>query len=107
VFGGTSVAAPIIAATFALAGNTGVATGSTTTNVDRLNSYPYAAVAASSPTWPASLNDVTTGKNKNTCGGATKNYLCNAGPGYDGPTGLGTPNGVAAFAPPPPPPPAP
>ena len=24
-------------------------------------------------------------------------YLCNAGVGYDGPTGLGTPNGTSAF----------
>jgi hypothetical protein len=24
-------------------------------------------------------------------------YLCTAGPGYDGPTGLGTPNGTAGF----------
>ncbi|MFL5841873.1 MAG: peptidase S8, partial [Thermoleophilaceae bacterium] len=24
-------------------------------------------------------------------------YLCTAGSGYDGPTGLGTPNGAAAF----------
>ncbi|OLE30190.1 MAG: hypothetical protein AUG44_01880 [Actinobacteria bacterium 13_1_20CM_3_71_11] len=35
-------------------------------------------------------------------------YLCTGGPGFDGPTGLGTPNGVAAFTagssqPPPPP----
>ena len=28
------------------------------------------------------------------CGGG---YLCTAGPGYDGPTGLGTPNGIGAF----------
>ncbi len=24
-------------------------------------------------------------------------YLCTAGPGYDGPTGLGTPNGTGGF----------
>ncbi len=28
------------------------------------------------------------------CGGR---YLCTAGTGYDGPTGLGTPNGTGAF----------
>jgi hypothetical protein len=39
------------------------------------------------------LNDVTAGSNGN-CGGS---YLCTAGPDYDGPTGLGTPNGALAF----------
>ncbi|MFE4872327.1 peptidase S8, partial [Streptomyces sp. NPDC056682] len=47
-------------------------------------SYPYAH--------PGSLNDVTSGAN-----GSCSNYLCKAGTGYDGPTGLGTPNGTAAF----------
>ena len=42
-----------------------------------------------------SLNDVTTGSNKHwDCGG---DYLCTAGKGYDGPTGLGTPNGLGAL----------
>ncbi|HVD00823.1 MAG TPA: S53 family peptidase [Candidatus Dormibacteraeota bacterium] len=74
VFGGTSVASPIIASVFALAG--GVTTYSA--------SYPYGH--------SSSLNDVTSGSNGN-CG----NILCNAGPGWDGPTGLGTPNGIGAF----------
>ena len=29
--------------------------------------------------------------------GSCSTYLCNAGPGYDGPTGLGTPCGTGAF----------
>ena len=37
--------------------------------------------------------DVTQGAN----GTCTAAYLCHAGPGYDGPTGLGTPNGTNAF----------
>jgi hypothetical protein len=37
---------------------------------------------------------VTSGSNE-TC---SPSYLCTAGAGYDGPTGLGTPNGVAAFS---------
>src|SRR5205814_520324 len=41
------------------------------------------------------LNDVVSGSN-GSCGGS---YLCTAKAGYDGPTGLGTPNGVRAFAP--------
>jgi hypothetical protein len=38
------------------------------------------------------LFDVTSGSN-----GACGTYLCTAVSGFDGPTGLGTPNGVAAF----------
>ncbi len=49
---------------------------------------------------PASLNDVTEGFDWNafdetgTSECAPNEYLCNAEVGYDGPTGLGTPNGV-------------
>ena len=38
------------------------------------------------------LFDITTGSD-----GGCGNVLCNAGPGWDGPTGLGTPNGVSAL----------
>lgn len=76
VFGGTSVSSPIIASVYALAGNAGsVAYGS----------YPYGHTS--------SLNDVTSGSN-GSCAGS---YLCTAGPGYDGPTGFGTPNGTGGF----------
>jgi subtilase family serine protease len=74
VFGGTSVATPIIASTFALAGNT----------ADNNDTHLYSNAA--------SLNDVTSGSNGN-CG----KPLCTAGTGWDGPTGLGSPNGIAAF----------
>ncbi len=74
--GGTSASSPIIASVYALAGNTGSIT---------YGSYPYSHTA--------SLNDVTSGSN-GSCGGT---YLCTAGTGYDGPTGLGTPNGTGAF----------
>ncbi|MGH3780788.1 MAG: Ig-like domain repeat protein [Pseudonocardiaceae bacterium] len=77
VYGGTSVAAPLIASVYALAGNPGA--------TDSPNSYPYAHTGA--------LNDVTTGNN-GPCGAP----LCTAGTGYDGPTGLGTPQGTSAFA---------
>ena len=75
-FGGTSVSAPIIASVYALAATT------PTTNAASL---PYANTA--------SLFDVTSGSN-GSCGGS---YLCTGKIGYDGPTGLGTPNGTAAF----------
>jgi N-acetylneuraminic acid mutarotase len=77
VYGGTSASAPIIAGVFADAGQPVAGTYP--------SSYPYAN--------PAGLNDVTAGNN-GTCSPA---YLCTAGAGYDGPTGLGTPHGVAAF----------
>src|SRR5205823_12556527 len=92
VYGGTSAAAPIVAAIYALAGTPGA--------TDYPAAYPYAH--------PGNLFDVTTGTN-GSCAGA----VCAAGTGWDGPTGLGSPNGVAAFkaggttTPPPPPPTAP
>jgi subtilase family serine protease len=82
VYGGTSVSSPIIASVFALAGNTGVAFSGST---------PYPA----SRLWAATsgLNDATSGSN----GTCTTSVWCTAGTGWDGPTGLGTPNGVGAF----------
>jgi subtilase family serine protease len=75
VFGGTSVGAPIVASVYALAGNADSLTGAQSTYAPR-----------------ASLFDVTSGSN-----GRCGSYLCTAGPGYDGPTGNGTPNGVGSF----------
>lgn len=75
VFGGTSVASPLIASVYALAGNTASIN----------NNYPYSHTS--------SLTDVTSGSN----GTCTTSQWCNAGAGWDGPTGLGTPNGVGAF----------
>ena len=73
------MAAPVIAGVYALAGNASSV---------NYGSSPYAAGAA------ASLFDVTSGSN----GRCRRTpYLCTAGTGYDGPTGLGTPNGTGAF----------
>jgi subtilase family serine protease len=74
VFGGTSVSSPIIASVFALVDNT------STNN----NSFVYSHASG--------LHDITTGSN-GSCGAP----LCKAGTGWDGPTGLGTPNGISAF----------
>jgi hypothetical protein len=79
--GGTSAASPIIAATFALAGPPAAGTNPA--------SYLYGD--------PAGLNDVVGGNNDVTYHSCTVTYLCNGVAGYDGPTGLGTPNGVGAF----------
>ena len=82
-FGGTSVAAPLIGAVYAIAGNAA-------STSDASLAYAH----------PSSLYDVTSGSN-GSCGfgrsGATSKYLCTAGVGYDGPTGLGTPDGTGAF----------
>jgi hypothetical protein len=74
--GGTSLSSPVIASVYALAGNTG--------SID-YGSYPYQHSSA--------LFDVTSGSN----GQCSPAYLCTAGAGYDGPTGLGTPNGTGGF----------
>ena len=71
--GGTSLASPLIAATYALSGNTSSP------------QLPYSN--------PSALHDIVSGSN-GSCGGS---YLCTAKPGYDGPTGLGSPNGVSDF----------
>ncbi|MGW2050346.1 S53 family peptidase [Streptomyces sp. NPDC001858] len=80
-FGGTSASAPITAAVYALAGTPG--------SSDYPAAYPYAAAGTSA------LNDVTSGSNGTCSAGAS--YLCTARSGYDGPTGVGTPQGTEAF----------
>ncbi|HEV2236954.1 MAG TPA: S53 family peptidase [Ktedonobacterales bacterium] len=75
VFGGTSVASPIIASVYALAGNEASLT---------YGSFSYSHTG--------SLHDVTSGSN-----GRCRNVLCNAQAGWDGPTGNGTPNGTGGF----------
>jgi subtilase family serine protease len=74
--GGTSLASPLTASVYALAGNTSAITS---------GNWPYGHAG--------SLFDVTGGSN----GTCSPTYLCTAGAGYDGPTGLGTPNGIGAF----------
>ena len=69
--GGTSASSPLVAGIYALTGRSSAS-----------NSFAYSNAKA--------FNDVTTGKN-DSCG----NTLCNAGAGWDGPTGIGTPNGAA------------
>ena len=107
VIGGTSVASPIIAAAFALAGGAqGV-------------EYPARTLYENEVRAPASLHDVVSGSNgecskpfngeTGTSGcsiaeeakGCSATAICLAGGGYDGPSGVGTPNGIGAFQPPP------
>ncbi|NUP49865.1 MAG: hypothetical protein HOW97_21510 [Catenulispora sp.] len=84
-YGGTSLSTPIITSIWALAG--AAASG------DNAVAYPYGNASG--------FNDVTSGSN-----GSCGTVICDAGSGWDGPTGLGTPNGTAGFVkgttPPPP-----
>jgi len=75
VYGGTSVSAPLVAGIWTATGH----------------ARDSAALAY---TYTNAFYDVTSGSN----GVCTVPYLCNAGVGYDGPTGVGTPNGEALRA---------
>jgi subtilase family serine protease len=75
--GGTSESSPIIATVYALAG--GVPAGV------QANTLPY--------NHSTSLRDVTAGSN----GTCPTTQWCTARSGWDGPTGLGVPNGLGAF----------
>jgi subtilase family serine protease len=73
--GGTSASSPMLAAMYALAGNAG------TTPADDIYTHT------------SNFFDVTVG-NDGSCSPA---YLCTAETGYDGPTGIGTPDGVGGL----------
>ena len=85
VIGGTSASSPYIAGLYARAGHLAAVSGPNTL---------YAAA-------PAAFNDVTAGNNENffhcTDYPVSAASVCNAGPGWDGPTGLGSPHGLSAF----------
>jgi hypothetical protein len=106
--GGTSLASPLVASVFALAGGShGV-------------EYPAQTLYENLAASPSSLHDVLTGSNgeclkpfepnnglsrctpeeeaiSSKC--SAPELICLAGPGYDGPSGVGTPNGIVAFQP--------
>ncbi|HXR27943.1 MAG TPA: S53 family peptidase [Solirubrobacteraceae bacterium] len=103
--GGTSLASPLIASVFALAG------GPAST------AFPARTLYENELAAPGSLHDITTGSNGEctlaplgsgesgctageeasvSCASA---LICLAASGYDGPSGVGTPNGLAAFQP--------
>jgi hypothetical protein len=105
--GGTSLASPLIASVFALAGG---AQGL---------EYPAQGLYENAAKSPTSLYDVTEGSNgeclsafnagtgEQGCTAAqdaetscSSHLICVAGVGYDGPSGVGTPNGITAFQPP-------
>jgi len=77
VVGGTSLSAPLVAGMVGLVGG-----GSQSAIMTRL----YASLGTSR------LFDVASGRN-----GSCSTYLCQAGRGYDGPTGLGSLTGLGAL----------
>jgi hypothetical protein len=99
--GGTSVASPMIASMFALAGGA--------------HGVEYPAQTLYSHLGSASLHDVTVGgdgacdADYTSCTGSIDPlspfdcgqdvWICNATTGYDGPTGVGTPAAISAFEP--------
>jgi hypothetical protein len=102
--GGTSLASPLIAAVFALSGGAhGV-------------EYPARTLYENEIGSPGALHDIVTGSN-GACWGplspegiagctiaseaasCSGRAICLAGIGYDGPSGVGTPEGIAAFQP--------
>ncbi|MGO9489368.1 MAG: S8 family serine peptidase [Solirubrobacteraceae bacterium] len=104
-YGGTSLASPIIAAVFALAGGShGVA-------------YPARTLYENLREAPGELHDVTEGSNgkcefgpdelgfrpckasEEAAASCSSTLACLAGPGYDGPSGVGTPEGILGFQP--------
>jgi subtilase family serine protease len=77
--GGTSLASPLVAAVYALSGTY------TTSGSLYSASVPWSSAS--------SLFDITSGSN----GACSTTVWCSAGAGWDGPTGLGSPNGTNGF----------
>ena len=77
VYGGTSVGSPLVASMFALAGN------------GKSLNIANAGYLYSHGTW----TDVTAGSD----GSCVTTYYCTGVVGYDGPSGLGSPLGLAGF----------
>jgi hypothetical protein len=112
--GGTSLASPLIASVFALAGGAGGVNYPARTLYEHAKTF-YENESVS----PQSLHDVTTGSNAECrngfdesdglaeCGtseeaensGCVGQARCLARVGYDGPSGVGTPDGLEAFEP--------
>lgn len=105
-YGGTSLASPIVASVYALAGGAGEV------------AYPAQTLYRSLSAASAGLHDVKEGSNgfcaskfeKETglsscsagaeaAASCSSTLACLAAPGYDGPSGVGTPNGISAFVP--------
>lgn len=101
--GGTSLSSPVIAAVYALAGGAGGV------------AYPARTAYAKALAEPGSVHDIASGSNGecaapfqepsllSSCSveeearSCSARAICKAGTGYDGPSGIGSPHGIAAF----------
>jgi hypothetical protein len=92
VGGGTAVAAAIVAAVYALAGTP----ASGTYPAEYPYEHPGGDYTTPGNAYPDSdgLYNITSGST----GTCSPTYLCTAGAGYNGPTGLGTPASLASFS---------
>lgn len=86
---GTSASAPLVAAMLVRLG----LIPAISANMGWLYSHPSAFNDLGSPSYPADTSGATTDSNTGACG-----KLCTIGPGWDGPSGMGTPNGPALLA---------
>jgi hypothetical protein len=100
--GGTSLGSPLIAATFALAGGAGGVEYPAESLYERVLSetnHLHEVVSGSngecsSYDHETGLANCSIGEEDESCGGQP---ICLAGPSYNGPGGLGTPEGIGAF----------
>ncbi len=81
--GGTSLAAPLLTAMYARAGN---------------HTSPF-EIYARATAQPDAFNDITSGTATRGCPISDRWHLCSDGVGWDGPTGLGTPHGLESLEP--------
>ena len=102
--GGTSLSTPIIAALYALAG------GGQGVEYPALTLYGHLAGESSLYDVTEGGNGYCDGESAALCGDPNSTFgsvvdcegttACNAAPGFDGPSGVGTPNGLGLFKPP-------
>ena len=90
VYGGTSASSPIIASVYTMGGNLSGNPGGYPASYTWAHASGLHDVTSGSQ---AGLNDVPSGTN----GSCPTAAWCTAGTGWDGPTGLGTPNGTTSF----------
>ncbi len=104
-YGGTSLASPIVASTFALAGGADSVPLPAETLYSNVRNAPglFHDVTEGSNGKCASFNHQTGRSNcsqaEEAAASCASTLACQAGLGYDGPTGVGTPNGVLGFVP--------
>ncbi|HEV7161749.1 MAG TPA: S8 family serine peptidase, partial [Solirubrobacteraceae bacterium] len=104
-YGGTSLASPIIAAAYALAGGAQGVSYPAKTLYEKATAHPYAlhdVISGSNGACLKPFNEelgVTGCTNAQEGANCSSKSICVAGIGYDGPSGVGTPHGLAAFEP--------